>query len=81
MSGAATGMVVPVTRSWAKWSASGSRRFPLCPFLQQEGEDRERAGRPGQRRDRRHRFGDGLAAQEPRRQPDRGLRRRQSEVL
>ena len=39
MSGAATGMVVPVTPSW-EVPASGSRRFPLCPFLQQEGENR-----------------------------------------
>jgi NADPH:quinone reductase-like Zn-dependent oxidoreductase len=27
MSGAATGMVVPVTRSWAKWSALGTVGF------------------------------------------------------
>ena len=40
----------------------------------QGGKDPERAGRPGQRRDRSHRLGGGPAAEEPRCQRDRGLR-------
>jgi hypothetical protein len=50
------------------------RGFALCPLVDQEGEDPERAGRPRQRRHRCHRLGGGPAPEASGRQRDRGPR-------